>query len=163
MYRVFIELCLALYCCGSCVVQSAKPAYSAKHGETYDFVIIGGGTAGLVVANRLSENPNHTVLVIEYGSLEDNITINVPQTRNFYSVNAMQHDPNVQRLYYTFPTAPIDKLDGLILPIGIGATVGGGSVVSGMLFNQGSRADYDAWRDLGNPGWGWDDLLPYVH
>ncbi|WPA98325.1 uncharacterized protein RHO25_002937 [Cercospora beticola] len=73
----------------------------------------------------------------------------------------MQQDLSVQELYHTFPIAPVERLDGLVLPVAVGATVGGGSVVNGMLFNRGSPQDYDAWLDLGNDGWGWDDLFPY--
>ncbi|KAG9587732.1 alcohol oxidase, partial [Aureobasidium melanogenum] len=116
----------------------------------YDYIIVGGGTSGLVVANRLTENPHITVLVIERGYLDgqDNGTT-VPglAVPNKY----LNTDTSIPQLGLNNRTAPLYT----------GDVVGGGTVVNGMFFARGARADYDAWEQLGNPGWGWDGLLPY--
>ncbi|KAG9964118.1 alcohol oxidase, partial [Aureobasidium melanogenum] len=116
----------------------------------YDYVIVGGGTSGLVVANRLTENPSIKVLVIERGYLDgqDNGTT-VPGLAV----------PN--KYLNTDTSIPQPGLNNRTAPLYTGDVVGGGTVVNGMFFARGARADYDAWEQLGNPGWGWDGLLPY--
>lgn len=126
----------------------------------YDFIIVGGGTAGLTVASRLSEDPRLSVLIVEYGRAEDDASILIPQHHNSYSTDAVQSDPSIRQLFHHFDHAPVRRLNNLVLPMNTGSTVGGGSVINGMLFNRGSRADYDAWERLGNNGWGWEDLKP---
>ncbi|KAF2208033.1 hypothetical protein CERZMDRAFT_114780 [Cercospora zeae-maydis SCOH1-5] len=117
----------------------------------YDYVIVGGGSAGLVVANRLSSHAERTVLVVEYGYLDNNASTLIP-----YNVNEQSHADLTN-----LTSAPLQQLGNITYPVSVGATVGGGSVVNGLYFNRGSKADYDAWKALGNNGWGWDDLLPY--
>ncbi|KAI7673153.1 hypothetical protein KC318_g2395, partial [Hortaea werneckii] len=100
---------------------------SKLHPE-YDYVIIGGGTSGLTVANRLTEDDSVTVLVIEYGHLDN------------------------EEGGTTVPGLPVpDKYVRTVESI----------PQIGMFFNRGSAEDYDSWEELGNPGWGWKDLLPY--
>ncbi|KAF9700052.1 hypothetical protein EKO04_001434 [Ascochyta lentis] len=119
--------------------------------KTYDYVIVGGGLTGLVVANRLSENRFRSVLVLETGSITEDISTIFPSPGE--SINsALQYDINY---------APDAGLGGLSAPVLIGKVVGGGSVVNGMAFDRASAADYNAWEQLGNPGWGWNGLLPY--
>ncbi|GAB7332450.1 hypothetical protein MBLNU13_g04253t2 [Cladosporium sp. NU13] len=116
----------------------------------YDYIVVGGGTSGLVVANRLTEDPTITVLVIEYGYVDgqENGTV-VPGL------------PVPDKYIRTFTSVPQAGLDNRTSALYTGAVVGGGTVVNGMFFNRGSAADYDAWEKLGNPGWGWEGLLPY--
>ncbi|KAF2802690.1 choline dehydrogenase [Mytilinidion resinicola] len=121
-------------------------------GSTYDYVIVGGGLSGLVVANRLSENPKNTVLVIEYGYID-----NGPKTLIPYFANTI----NAADLWPGLTSAPDPGLNNLTFSVSVGAVVGGGSVVNGMEYDRGASADYDSWELLGNPGWGWSDLLPY--
>jgi len=119
--------------------------------STYDYIVVGGGTSGLTVANRLTEDPCVTVLVVEYGYLDNNFSVLIPYEANF----------NNYRDLYNITSTPLVHLNnepGVVLA---GATVGGGSVVNGMFFDRASVADYDAWEELGNPGWGFDGLLPY--
>ncbi|KAF6801179.1 GMC oxidoreductase [Colletotrichum sojae] len=119
----------------------------------YDHVVVGGGLSGLVVANRLSEDANTTVLVIEAGDLdrrEDHVIIpgfigRSPPSPYGHSVR----------------TTPQVYLDGQTRGISQGKVVGGGSARNGMCWTRGSAADFDAWEELGNPGWGWNGLLPY--
>ncbi|KAK4910293.1 hypothetical protein LTR49_021039 [Elasticomyces elasticus] len=116
----------------------------------YDYVVIGGGTSGLVVANRLTEDPTINVLVIEHGPLgaQDGGT-------------AVPGLPVPDRYKRDYVSVPQPGLNNRTSPVYTAAVVGGGTVVNGMFFNRGSAADYDAWEKLGNPGWGWNDLLPY--
>ncbi|PNS21079.1 Long-chain-alcohol oxidase FAO3 [Sphaceloma murrayae] len=120
-------------------------------GQTYDYIIAGGGLSGLVVANRLTENPRVKVLVIEYGVFDDSATASVPYFANGLNMASM------------IPTtsAPDAGLNNASFPVLIGGVVGGGSVVNGMAYNRGAAQDYDAWEQLGNAGWGFSSLLPY--
>ncbi|KAH4036926.1 hypothetical protein HBH98_127750 [Parastagonospora nodorum] len=118
---------------------------------TYDYIIVGGGTSGLTVANRLTENGKHTVLVLEYNYLNDNPAILLPSdTLNF--------DPS---RFYNITSLPIPGLLNITRNVLVGALVGGGSGVNGMFFDRGSKSDYDAWESLGNKGWNFASLLPY--
>ncbi|CAO2655551.1 Nn.00g043540.m01.CDS01 [Neocucurbitaria sp. VM-36] len=119
-------------------------------GKTFDYVIVGGGLTGLTVANRLSEDPTRSVLIIENGYAIDDITTQVPSFAN--SINA--------ELTYDILSAP-DANTGGSHPVWVGNVVGGGSVVNGMAFDRASAADYDAWEALGNPGWNWYSLFGY--
>lgn len=119
-----------------------------------DYLIIGGGTAGLVVAARLSENPEINVGVIEAGpsalNKDGNEAINVPG-RYGESIGS-EYD-------WKFQTTPQKGLGGRSLPWPRGRVLGGTSALNFMAWNRGHREDYDAWAKLGNRGWGWDDLL----
>jgi len=120
-----------------------------KHRFTH--LVVGGGTAGLVVAARLSENPNITVGVLEAGSTAfDDPLINVPG--RFGEALGSQYD-------WKFETVPQANLNGRQLPWPRGKVLGGTSALNFMMWNRGNREDYDAWEELGNEGWGWDGLL----
>ncbi|KAH7132328.1 glucose-methanol-choline oxidoreductase [Dendryphion nanum] len=123
--------------------------------DSYDYVIIGGGTAGLTVGNRLSEDTSKDVLVIELGYFGDESCIWQPR-------RIPTPGPNpCARHWFNDTTVPQPFLNNASIQYLAGAVVGGSSAVNGMFFDRGSRADYDAWVELGNPGWGWDDLFPY--
>ncbi|KAH9220253.1 hypothetical protein DL95DRAFT_358025 [Leptodontidium sp. 2 PMI_412] len=119
----------------------------------YDYIIVGGGVSGLVVANRLTEDPNVTVLVLEAGDLDNYEDIILFPIEDGYGLGT-KYDWNLW-------TVPQTYLDGAARPYDMGRGVGGGSLINGMCWTRGGRADYDAWVALGNEGWGWDDLLPY--
>ncbi|KAI0599911.1 putative choline dehydrogenase [Biscogniauxia sp. FL1348] len=121
--------------------------------QDFDYLIVGGGTAGLAVAARLSEDPNLTVGVLEAGPAalgED--AINEPG-RSLQTLGT-KYD-------WQFETTPQSGLGGRTLAWPRGKVLGGTSALNLMTWNRGSRQDYDAWEELGNRGWGWDDLLPY--
>ncbi|CAE6996591.1 hypothetical protein PTNB73_04370 [Pyrenophora teres f. teres] len=119
-------------------------------GQSFDYIIVGGGLSGLTVANRLSEDSSRTVLVIENGYMVDDITTRVPSFAN--SVN--------KQLMYDI-TSEYDVGTGGTHPVWVGNVVGGGSVVNGMAFDRASAADYNAWETLGNTGWNYNNLLNY--
>ncbi|KAF4857034.1 Dehydrogenase xptC [Colletotrichum siamense] len=129
--------------------------------DKYDYVVVGGGLSGLVVANRLSENSDGiypfanyaTVLVIEAGDLDRREgRVIIPGYIGRTPPSGYGQD---------VLTAPQTFLDGKTRDINQGKVVGGGSVVNGMCWTRGAAADFDAWEELGNDGWGWDGLLPY--
>jgi len=119
----------------------------------FDYIIVGGGTAGLAVAARLAEDPALTVGVLEAGDRGDgNEEIDIPG----YSGRALGGP-----LDWLFETVPQPGLGNRKLPWNRGKVVGGSSALNYMTWNRASREDYDAWEALGNPGWGWESLLPY--
>ncbi|KAK6600270.1 gmc oxidoreductase [Botrytis cinerea] len=119
----------------------------------YDYIIAGGGISGLVLANRLSEDPEVTVLVVEAGNLDND--------EDFIKYPFEDGEGLGSNYDWNLWTAPQTSLDGSSRPMDLGKGVGGGSLINGMCWTRGGSADYDAWVALGNPGWGWNDLLPY--
>ncbi len=160
--------------------------------ESYDYVIIGGGTSGLTVADRLTEDPKGrftlcpgfyrqarlrnlirlhlvSVLVVEYGPLygqAPNLRIRWCELSTIYSDEQepgtlVPGIPAPQKYYRNYQSVPQPGLGGRSSPVFSAAVVGGATVINGMFFNRGTKGDYDAWEQLGNPGWGWQGLLPY--
>ena len=119
----------------------------------FDFVIVGAGSAGCVVANRLSENGKFTVCLIEAGSRDWNPWIHVPV--GYFKT---MHNPATD---WCYETEPDPGLNGRSLKWPRGKVLGGSSSINGLLYVRGQSQDYDHWRQLGNTGWAWDDVLPY--
>lgn len=118
----------------------------------YDYIIVGGGSAGCVVANRLSENPANKVLLLEAGGRDNWIWFHIPVGYLFAIGNS--------RADWMFKTTPQPGLNGRALDYPRGKVIGGSSAINAMISMRGQAVDYDGWRDLGLPGWGWDDVLP---
>jgi choline dehydrogenase len=119
----------------------------------FDYVIVGAGSAGCVVANRLSEDPDVTVLLLEAGGTDSYHWVHVP-VGYLYCIGNPRTD-------WQYKTAPVAGLGDRSLLYPRGRILGGCSSINGMLYLRGQAADYDGWRQLGNTGWGWDDVLPY--
>lgn len=121
--------------------------------ETYDYIIVGAGSSGCAVARALCEDPNTKVLLLEAGPHADRFWVNAPAGM----ASLYFHD----KLNWNFFTEPMPKLKNRQMYWPRGKVLGGSSSINGMIFIRGHRNDFDSWRDLGNPGWGYDDLLPY--
>lgn len=118
----------------------------------FDYVIVGGGSAGCVMANRLSSNPNNRVCLLEAGPDDNSMFIRIP-----LGVIVMMRSNKRNWRYFT---APQKHLNGRESYIPRGKTLGGSSSVNAMVYTRGHKWDYDHWASLGNKGWSWDDVLP---
>ena len=118
-----------------------------------DYVIVGGGSAGCVLAARLSEDPAVRVVLLEAGPPDTSVLIHCPAGLALLAKNGQAN--------WGLQTEPQPGLDGRRGYQPRGKVLGGSSSVNAMIYARGHRADYDAWAAAGNPGWGWDDVLPY--
>jgi choline dehydrogenase len=121
--------------------------------DTFDFIVCGAGSAGCVLANRLSEGGRYSVGVLEGGGRDNWIWFHIPVGYLFAIGNP--------RADWMFQTEPDPGLNGRSLNYPRGKTLGGCSAINGMLYLRGQSTDYEGWRQLGLAGWGWDDVLPY--
>ncbi|MGJ4884927.1 MULTISPECIES: choline dehydrogenase [unclassified Bradyrhizobium] len=119
----------------------------------FDYVVVGAGSAGCVLANRLSSDGKHTVLLLEAGPKDTNIWIHVP-----LGYGKLFKEKTVNWMYQTEPEP---GLDGRSVFQPRGKVLGGSSSINGLLYVRGQHEDYDRWRQRGNVGWGYDDVLPY--
>src|SRR5690242_17599009 len=118
----------------------------------YDYIIVGAGSAGCVLANRLSANGRYRVLLLEAGPSDRRFWVQVPigYGKTFY-------DPTVNWMYQS---EPIPGLGGRINYFPRGKVLGGSSSINAMVYSRGQAGDFDDWAAMGNPGWGWQDVLP---
>jgi choline dehydrogenase len=128
-------------------------ATDMKHEGEFDYIIVGAGTAGCVLANRLTADGRSTVLLIEAGGSDNYHWVHIP-IGYLYCIGNPRTD-------WMMKTASEAGLNGRSLVYPRGKVLGGCSSINGMIYMRGQAADYDHWRQLGNVGWGWDDVLPY--
>lgn len=121
--------------------------------ETFDYIVLGAGSAGCVLANRLSADSKARVLVLEAGGRDDWIWFHIP-VGYLFSIGNPRAD-------WMFETEAVPGLDGRRLKYPRGKVIGGSSAINAMIYMRGQAADYDGWRQLGLEGWGWDDVLPH--
>jgi choline dehydrogenase-like flavoprotein len=125
---------------------------SEKNVGSFDYVIVGAGSAGCVLANRLSADPDVSVLLLEAGGRDNYHWIHIP-VGYLYTMNNPRTD-------WCFSTEAEEGLNGRALNYPRGKVLGGCSSINGMIYMRGQARDYDQWRQMGNTGWGWDDVLP---
>src|SRR6187402_3213304 len=125
----------------------------ASDHDMYDYIIVGAGTAGCLLANRLSADPQSRVLLLEAGGKDNYHWIHIPVGYLYLMGNP--------RTDWGYKTATEPGLNGRALNYPRGRVLGGCSSINGMIYMRGQAGDYDQWRQLGNRGWGWDDVLPF--
>lgn len=125
---------------------------STQAAQEFDYIIVGAGSAGCLLANRLSANPAHRVLLLEAGGRDNWRWIHIP-VGYLYCIGNPRTD-------WCYRTQPDPGINGRSLGYPRGRVLGGSSAINGMIYMRGQAADYDGWAALGNTGWGWDDVLP---
>src|SRR3569833_3349833 len=128
-------------------------SFLASSDPEFDYIIVGAGSAGSVLANRLSARGKHSGLLLEAGPKDSNIWIHVP-----LGYGKLFKEKTVNWMYQTEPEP---ELKGRQVFQPRGKTLGGSSSINGLLYVRGQHEDYDRWRQRGNTGWGYDDVLPY--
>jgi choline dehydrogenase len=119
----------------------------------FDYIIVGAGSAGCLLANRLSADPRNKVLLIEAGGRDNWLWLHIP-VGYLYAIGNPRAD-------WMFKTESESGLNGRAIGYPRGRVIGGSSAINGMIYMRGQAADYDGWRQLGLEGWAWDDVLPY--
>jgi choline dehydrogenase len=118
----------------------------------FDYVIVGAGSAGCVIAHRLTEDPDVSVLLLEAGG---------PDNQFYYRLALGFHSWRYPETNWAYESEPEPQLNGRRIPLPRGKVLGGSSTINAMLYSRGHPRDYDRWRDMGCEGWGYADVLPY--
>ena len=121
--------------------------------DEFDYIIIGAGSAGCVLTNRLIKSGKYKVLLLEAGGKDNYPWIHIPV--GYYKT---MHNPKTD---WCFKTEPDETMENVSIPYPRGKTLGGSSSINGLLYIRGQEQDYDIWRQLGNKGWSWREVLPY--
>lgn len=121
--------------------------------EIFDYIVIGAGSAGSVIAARLSEESSRSVCVLEAGPSDNHLFIHVPAGYIKTLFNP--------KYTWPFKSEPVPGINGRVIATTQGRTLGGSSSINGLIYNRGQAADFNSWAQAGNRGWGYDDVLPY--
>ncbi len=121
--------------------------------KPYDYIVVGAGSAGCILANRLSEDGKYTVLVVEAGGRDNSLLIKMP--------TALSYPMNMPRFNWCYDTLPEPHLNGRVLHCPRGKVMGGSSSINGMVYVRGNACDFDEWEAAGASGWGYHHCLPY--
>src|SRR5688572_25026175 len=138
---------------GEMLVDCRRRSRFMNPPASYDFIVVGAGAAGCVLANRLTASGRHSVLLLEAGGEDSSPWIHIPLGYGKHFTN-----PAVNWLYSSEPQAAAANRR---IPQPRGKVLGGSTSINGLLYIRGQHEDYDRWRDLGNAGWGYADVLPY--
>lgn len=125
----------------------------SKSDQSYDYIVVGAGSAGCVLANRLSADPNNRVLLLEAGGSDINPWIHIPV--GYFKT---MHHPATD---WCYKTEPDPGVAGRRLQWPCGKVLGGSSSINGLLYVRGQLQDYDRWAEMGNKGWSFEEVLPY--
>ncbi|KAJ4212519.1 hypothetical protein NW759_011557 [Fusarium solani] len=153
---VFVALCALPW---SEALHFTPEAANDTLRSVYDYIIVGGGTAGLTIANRLSENSSVSVLVLEAGPLDDARNLTIP--KGLLPVPGVIGNGGWSEYEWGLITEPQTYLNDQYMEIPQGKAIGGSSILNGLCWTRGPASDYDGWEKLGNKGWSWNDMLPY--
>src|SRR5262249_11650780 len=134
-------------------LSASRRAVTRERGMQADYVIVGAGSAGCVLANRLTEDPATRVVLIEAGGRDWNPLIHIPAG----FMKLLDHPT----LTWGFKAEADPGTNGRAIPYPRGRVLGGSSSINGLIYIRGEPEDFDYWAQLGNRGWGWEDVLPY--
>jgi choline dehydrogenase len=134
-------------------ITAGEDAAAMREFGTFDYIIVGAGSAGCVLANRLTESGRHRVLLLEAGPADRNPWIHIPIGYAKLFTNA--------KVNWLYESEPEPELNNRRIIQPRGKVLGGSSSINGLVYIRGQKEDFDLWRQLGNAGWSWDDVLPY--